>query len=288
MKYTALIGYPTSQSPSPHLFSIYASAHGLEYAHLKIDVLPGQQSLKDTLTSFKILGFAGLNVTIPHKLAVIQHLDEVDSFAEKIGAVNTISIKDAKLIGYNTDYIGVRKSVEKALGRPVGKSDNVVVLGSGGAAKACMGAFEGIVSDLTAIYRNPRSKNTIDFLERFSGSVSVYEYTSHEAISALHSANIICNATSVGMSPDSTYSVLDDFYELNESDNKDRLYFDAVYSPHMTKFLSRALKSGAQVAYGVDMMIYQGVEAFRLWTGLETSTDTVDKARSFLLKRLGG
>ena len=288
MKYTALIGCPTSQSPSPHLFSIYASEHGAEYAHLKIDIPPSGQNLKDALVAFKKLGFSGLNVTIPHKLAVIQYLDEIDPFAKKIGAVNTIAIRDEKLIGYNTDYIGVRKAVEGTLGRSLGQEDSVVVLGSGGAAKACVGAFQGVVSNIAALYRSPVSKNTHDFIERFSNEISIYEHSSSKAIEALNSARIICNATSVGMSPNSESSVLDVYNTLNAQQDRERIYFDAVYSPHMTKFLTDAHKSGSKVAYGVDMMIFQGVEAFRLWTGLETSDETIDRARNYLLKRLGG
>lgn len=134
---TALIGFPTKHSVSPALFSLYAGQFGLEYVHLKIDVLP--KNLKKTICSVKILGIRGLNVTLPYKMSIIKLLDIVDKKALKIGAVNTIVNKNGKLYGYNTDSYGAITSIKSHISSL--NSKKIVIFGTGGAARALISGF---------------------------------------------------------------------------------------------------------------------------------------------------
>ena len=283
MIYTALVGYPTKQSLSSRLFQIYAGSRLPDYAHLKVDVNPEESSLREIISLLKKIGFSGFNVTIPYKLEIIELLDEIDEFSKEIGAVNTVKVKDNKLYGCNTDYIGALKSLEKALGRVVCSDDEAVVFGTGGAAKAVVGGLLKYTSKITVFYRSPQSMRTIDFLRRFSDKVEVLPLNGSKVNSKTLNANLVCNATPVGMTPNISATILP-FNIKNLRENKiKRVFFDVVYSPLHTMFLKQAADEGYLVADGLDMMIYQGVEAFKIWTDFDVPASIVQEARDSIL-----
>lgn len=279
MLYTALIGFPTSYSLSPGLYRLFASEFGLEYAHIKLNIDPARKSLREVIKSVVTLEFAGLNVTMPYKLAVIELLDSVDPFAAKIGAVNTIQIQNGRLSGSNTDHIGVRRSVEMARQGPITAADRAVIFGTGGAARSCAGTLLESTQNVCVLYRDPPSPRTQDFSARFSGELEMMPINSDRAAAMIEEATIICNATPVGMAPDIHSSIFPALGKLPAADMSNRVVFDAVYTPYSTTFLKQAQQAGFITADGREMMIYQGVEAFRIWTGKVVSDATIAKAR---------
>ena len=282
---TALIGFPTKHSVSPALFSLYAGQFGLEYVHLKIDVLP--KNLKKTICSVKILGIRGLNVTLPYKMSIIKLLDIVDKKALKIGAVNTIVNKNGKLYGYNTDSYGAITSIKSHISSL--NSKKIVIFGTGGAARALISGFLDNGSSVTISYRNHKSLNTMRCLEDFGGKIKFIENNKLNLTNAISDADIICNATNCGMTPNSnnfplTKSILRE--SAHQSTFNKKLFFDVIFNPYKTKFLEDAENLGASIQGGTEMMIYQGVEAFKLWTGLQVNSYTIARAKSVLQKKL--
>lgn len=282
MIYTALIGYPTKYSLSPHLFKIYADSIGIESAHLKIDVNANGDELQKSLNALKQLGFSGLNVTIPHKLNVIDYLDDVDDFALKIGAVNTISIKNGCMRGSNTDYIGAVKSIQNSVGA-ISPTSKAVIFGTGGAAKACTAGLLQYIGNVTVCFREPESNKTSDFRARFSDNVQLISINDNRLKEKLMEADIICNATPVGMTPDNERSILPISTAALRDNPIKRTFFDCVYTPLHTKFLMDAKKAGYGIADGLDMMIHQGIQAFQIWTDQRISEEIANKVRHYIL-----
>lgn len=282
---TALIGYPTAHSVSPTLFSIYAKDAGFEYSHLKLDVAPG--NLSKAIKAIRILGLNGFNVTLPYKIDVMKYLDYIDGEAREIGAVNTIVNKRGKLHGYNTDSFGALTSIKAHTPRLLSKK--VVVFGTGGAARALISGLLTNKARVTVVYRNPKSIRTKGAIKNFSKKVSFMSYKDSDLISVLSEAKIICNATSCGMVPNSKNSPLSDEILKKvalSSHLSEKLFFDTIFNPYESQFLKNAKKLGADIQGGTEMMIYQGVKAFRLWTGKEVDIDSVRKAKLVLKKQL--
>ena len=279
---TALLGNPTSHSVSPHLFSIYAKEHNLEYSHLKIDVEPGR--LLRILEAVKLLGFKGLNITLPHKSEVIKYLDEIDPQAQKIGAVNTIVIKGKKLCGYNTDIYGAVKAIEERLKREINNKDKSLVIGTGGAARAIIQGLLQRNSSVAVCYREPKSIRTTSMIKDFNEKVKFIK-SSTELVKIISETNIICNATSAGMFPHVNELPIKRNYLIEASSQNDfskKLFFDAIFNPYQTLFLKIAEKLGTKTQGGTEMMVYQGVVAFELWTGLQVSEKSINLAKKTL------
>lgn len=195
---TALLGNPTSHSVSPRLFSVYAKEHNLEYAHLKIDVQPDK--LYPVLEAARLLGFNGLNITVPYKSDVVRYLDRIDTLAEKIGAVNTIVIRNEKLYGYNTDLYEAIRAIEEKIKRSINSRDKCLVIGTGGAARAIVQGLIQRKSSVTVCYREPKSIRTNSLMKDLRRKVEFIKNTK-EIVRFISKANIVCNATSAGMYP---------------------------------------------------------------------------------------
>lgn len=278
---TALIGSPVDHSVSPILFKLYADEHGLEYAHSKFDVKA--DDLEIVIKSLSAYGFAGVNITLPYKADVIPFLDTISPEAQAIGAVNTIKVSNGKLEGFNTDAFGALRAIEKAAKREVSSSNKAVVFGTGGAARAVVWVLLQKGVQVTVVIRNPESYRTVTIKNDFANRVEFVDYSSLTT-EQLSEYTIICNTTSVGMYP------LDDDapVKVDNSDNIDLtgvIVFDAVFNPVTTKLQKWAESKGATLAYGIDMMIFQGIVAFEYWTGKQVSNDTIQKASDILMKR---
>lgn len=277
---TALIGSPVDHSVSPILFRLYADEHGLEYAHSKFDVKA--DNLETVIKSLGAYGFAGVNITLPYKADVIPFLDTISPEAQAIGAVNTIKVNNGKLEGYNTDAFGALRAIEKASEREVSASDKAIVFGTGGAARAVVWALLQKGAQVTVVFRNPESHRTETIKRDFADRV---EFLDSNTLTAeqLAEYTIICNTTSAGMHP------LDDDapIEFNNLENVDLagvIVFDAVFNPVITKLQKWAESKGATLAFGIDMMVFQGIVAFEYWTGKRVSEETVQKATDILMK----
>jgi len=278
---TALIGSPVDHSVSPVLFKLYADEHGLEYAHSKFDV--NAEDLGRVIKSLSAFGFAGVNITLPYKADVIPYLDTLSPEAKAIGAVNTIKIINGKLEGYNTDAFGALLAIEKAAKREVSSSDRVVVFGTGGASRAVVWVLLQKGAHVTVVFRSPESQRTETLKRDFADKVSFISCDSLIS-EQLSEYTIICNTTSAGMHPFNDGVPL----ELDNFDNIDLtkvIVFDAVFNPVTTKLQKWAESKGATLAYGIDMMIFQGIVAFEYWTGKKVGNETIQRASDILMKK---
>lgn len=273
----ALIGDPVSHSVSPEMHKAAFKERGLDYVYVPFQVKP--DSLKEAISGLRALNIKGFNVTIPHKVAVMQYLDDLDPLAETLGAVNTVTNQDGILKGYNTDAAGFLQALNVAKVRTEGKK--VVILGAGGAARAIAFILVDRGADLTILNRHPGAAQELaDRLCRTFRKESVaMELNTGNLRSSLAEADLLVNTTSVGMSPNANGSIV-----APRLLKKDLTVFDIVFNPHETKLLKDAQKKGAQIISGIEMLVWQGAAAFELWTGERAPVDTMRRAA---LKGLG-
>ena len=264
-----LIGHPVEHSFSPPMHNAAFEALGMDYAYVAFDVDP--LNLKSAIDGAKSLNIKGFNVTIPHKIEVMKHLDEIDEVAALIGAVNTIDFKDMK--GYNTDGIGAVKAIEEVTSI---KNKNVVVAGAGGASRAISFYIAKYGADsLTILNRNVEKADNL--AKDVSNSNLINEVKS-DSMSEINShvtdADILIDTTPVGMHP----NVDDEPIVLADNMHDDLVVFDAVYNPNDTVLIKEAVKAGAKPVYGIKMLLYQGAESFRIWTGRDAPVDVMEDA----------
>lgn len=279
---TALIGSPVDHSVSPILFKLYADEYGLEYAHSKFDVRA--KDLESVIKSLGAFGFAGVNITLPYKTDVIPYLNSISREAKAIGAVNTIKVNNGKLEGYNTDAYGALRAIEKAAKRELGTNDTAIVFGTGGAARAVVWILLKKGVGVTVVYRKPESYRTKTIKRDFVNKV---RFISYEKLIPEYIArcSLLCNATSVGMHPkdDEMPIGLNRFEKL---DLTGIIVFDVIFNPITTKLQIWAKKKGATLAYGIEMMIYQGAIAFEYWTGKKVSKKSAQRAADILMENI--
>ncbi len=278
---TALIGSIVDHSVSPVLFKLYANEYGLEYAHSKFNIKSGD--LEFVIKSLVAFGFAGVNITMPYKAEVIPYLNNISEEAKAIGAVNTIKVNKGKLEGYNTDAYGALRAIEKGAGRKLSANDTAIVFGTGGAARAIAWSLIERGVKITVVYRKPESCRTQTIKNDFVNKVRFISYdelTSED----IAKCSLLCNATSAGMHPDDGKTPID-LDRFEQLDLTGTIVFDVIFNPITTKLQIWAIRKGASLAYGIDMMVYQGILAFRYWTGKKISEKTAQKAINILMKR---
>ncbi len=270
-----LIGHPVEHSFSPPMHNAAFKALDMDYAYVAFDVDPSD--LKSAIEGARSLNIKGFNVTIPHKIDVMQDLDELDDVAELIGAVNTIDFKNLK--GYNTDGIGAIKAIEEV--SPV-KDKNIIVAGAGGASRAISFYLAKYgAGSITVLNRNEDKAQSLAGDILASDLIDDVKADSISKISSsLKDADILINTTPLGMHPNVEGSVAssDDMHE-------NLVVFDAVYNPHETLLLKEAAKAGAKPVYGIKMLLYQGAESFKIWTGSEPPIDVMENALKQYLGR---
>jgi len=265
-----IIGDPIEHSMSPAMHNAALEKLGIDYLYLPFRVK--ELDLGKAIDGMRALNIRGLNVTIPHKVAVMQYLDELDPLAEKIGAVNTIVNDDGFLKGYNTDAAGFLQALLERGIEPKGK--NVVILGAGGAARAI--SFILAERDSNLVMLNRTLNKAKDCAERIAGSfhkeVGILELNMDNLTSALSRADILINTTSVGMSPDTGETPIP-----AELLSPTLTVYDIVYNPIKTRLLREAEEVGAKTVDGVDMLVWQGALAFEKWTGLKAPVEVMRK-----------
>jgi len=279
-KICALIGDPVEHTMSPVMHNAAYKKLGLDYVYIPFRVAPEQ--LAAAVDGLRALNVCGFNVTIPHKVSIIPMLDGLDPLAEKVGAVNTVVNNDGELRGYNTDADGFLKALLEREVEPAGK--NVVVLGAGGASRAITYILADRGASLTILNRQMEldwAENIAELIsEDFGRVVRVLELCNEYLAQALERADILVNATSVGMSPAGDESPVP--AELL----KDNLIvFDVVYNPVMTRLLGEAKAAGARTIGGIDMLAWQGALAFEKWTGQSAPLDLMRKEAIKMLER---
>lgn len=291
-KLLAVIGDPIHHSMSPTMHNVAIEQLDIDYVYVAFHVKPN--SLDKACEGFRALEITGVNVTIPHKINIMKYLDEIDPLARGIGAINTIKNENGKLIAKNTDGIGALNSLKDAGFNPQGRK--VIILGCGGAAKAISFTLAQSMEEVVLVNRTYEKainlKKNLD--EFFSDSqnradlgmddpprIKSLKWDTRSVNTEMEDAELFINTTSVGMSPDSDTSPLD---TLAISLHPDLFVFDCVYNPLKTKLLRKAESEGCKTLEGIDMLVKQGVEAFKWWTGYQPNADLMKKAA---IKKLG-
>lgn len=266
-----VIGDPIEHSLSPILHNAAFNSLKLDYAFLAFKVKSAE--VGNAISGMRALGILGLNVTMPHKKAVISHLDEIDQTAKFLNAVNTIHNKNGKLFGFNTDGIGALKALKENGVNPAGKK--VLLLGSGGAARAIAYALAKEADELVVLNRTvEQAKELASLLNRtFSKKVVADSLTPSAIQENLQGCDILVNATSVGMKPNANQSLI-----APEWLKPNLAVMDIVYNPIETKLAKDAKSAGAKVVSGVEMLIYQGAASFEIWTGKSAPVEVMRKA----------
>ena len=264
-----LIGHPVEHSFSPPMHNAAFNELEMDYAYVAFDVNP--QDLQLAIEGAKSLNIKGFNVTIPHKIEVMQFLDEIDEVASLIGAVNTIDFKNLK--GYNTDGIGAVRAIEEVSSI---KNKKVVVAGAGGASRAISFYLAKYGAEsLTILNRNVEKAQSLAADVSNSGLIDDVDADSISQIAShLTDADILVDTTPIGMHP----NINDEPIAFAEDMHEDLTVFDAVYNPNETVLLRQAIKAGAKPVYGIKMLLYQGAESFRIWTGRDAPVETMEKA----------
>jgi len=264
-----LIGHPVEHSFSPPMHNAAFDALNMDYAYVAFDVNPND--LKSAIEGAESLNIKGFNVTIPHKVDVMQYLDELDEVARLIGAVNTIDFKNLK--GYNTDGIGAVKAIEEVTSI---KNKNVVVAGAGGASRAISFYIAKYGAEsLTILNRNEAKAESLASDVSDSGLIGEVASDSINAIgNYMDGADVLIDTTPLGMHP----NINDEPIVKADMMDEDLVVFDAVYNPNETVLIKEAIKANAKPVYGIKMLLYQGAESFKIWTGKTAPVDVMEKA----------
>ncbi len=279
-KQVGLIGWPIKHSLSPAMHNAAFAKLGLDWTYVLLPTPPGQltQSLEELLAR----NFVGSNVTMPHKRAVIPHLDGLSDAARLIGAVNTIHIQDSKFYGENTDAIGFLNALKESGHDPKGM--RVAMLGAGGAARAALfSLLQAGAGRVTVINRTVERAAALvdDLAEVFPASSLNFEPLNSETLAALQGqVDLVVNSTSIGMLPQSDASP----WLAEVAIPTGAVFYDIVYYPVQTLFLRQAQEAGQKTVNGLGMVVHQGAVAFEIWIGQKAPLETM---RQVCLKELG-
>ncbi len=265
-----IIGHPVAHSMSPAMHNAAFEATGINGVYVAMDVEDAGRGV----AALKELGFAGVSVTVPHKEAVMAHVDEIDPVARRIGAVNTLLLyrppdRDRVVVrGFNTDWQGANLALADKI-RLAGS--RVLVLGAGGAARAV--GFGLVEAGAEVMISNRTEARGIALAESLG-----CRFVAGEELAGVQ-ADVLVNTTSVGMAPDVDSLPIEPDLLPGFS-----LVMDIVYAPLETRLLREAAAAGCDVIDGLAMLQYQGAVQFRIWTGVRPPVDVMRRA---LLERLG-
>ncbi|MGG7144436.1 shikimate dehydrogenase [Clostridium nigeriense] len=273
-KLIGLLATPISHSKSPKMHNEAFAKLGLDYAYLAFEC--GQDQLEDTIKGFKALNIRGYNVSMPNKIAICKYMDKLSPAAEMIGAVNTVVNDNGVLTGHITDGVGYMKSLKDAGIDIIGKK--MTLIGAGGAATAIsiQAALDG-VKEISIFNRKDRffsvgERTVKDINEKTNCKAQIFDLEDTEKLALeIQDSVILTDASPVGMKPLENLCNISDPSILRE----DLVVSDIVYIPNKTKLLEMAEARGCKTINGLGMMLWQGAEAFKLWTGEEMPVDYI-------------
>lgn len=258
-KQLAVIGDPANHSFSPAMHNFISEYTNNDYTYSAYTVK--RENLKSAIDGMRAFGFGGMNVTAPHKIEVMQYLDEISEEARILGAVNTIVNRDGILRGYNTDCDGFYLSLKNAGIEVCGK--DILVMGCGGVTKPILvGIIKALPKSITLLNRTKsKALNIADDIFKMTGFALNCEFKTADF-------DIVINTTSAGMGKLKNSLPWDAIEELNSVDfiSKGTAAVDVIYNPECTKFLEFAKGKGAKILNGLDMLIYQGILSYELFT----------------------
>jgi shikimate dehydrogenase len=260
-------------SLSPAIHNAAFAALALDWVYVPLPVRPGE--VGRAVEGLRALGLRGANVTVPHKAAVVPHLDRVEGDAAALAAVNTIVLAaDGALVGHNTDVEGVRGAVEAACGAALDGAPGLI-LGAGGVGRAAALALTRLGVRLTVLNRTPAAGERLAALVAAAVPGAAVRSLPLEALDAdlVAAQTLVVNATSLGMQgAGKVPAVMADTLTVRH------VAFDAVYARGGTEFLSAARAQGATVIDGLDMLVRQAAAAFELWTGRPAPVEAMRRA----------
>jgi shikimate dehydrogenase len=261
-----VFGDPIGHSKSPLMLNRAFQASGINAAYAAFHIKPG--TLKDAVYGIRALQFRGVNVTIPHKVEVMEYLDEIDEGARAIGAVNTIVKEGGRLKGYNTDGIGYVRSLKEETGISLA-GKRVLMLGAGGAARGIAYALarEGAGRIVIA---NRTEEKAVELASAMSAYTETKGIGQGDISAWIGDADVVINTTSAGMHPNTDEVPMDPGLL-----HGGLLVSDLVYNPRITRILREAEAVGARIHGGLGMFIYQGAYAFEYWTGQSAPVDAM-------------
>ena len=276
----ALLGSPVGHSGSPAMYNYSFEKLGLDYAYVAFDVK--EDEMEQAINAMRLFKMRGCNVTMPGKNIAVKFMDELSPAAELIGAVNTIVNDDGKLTGHNTDGIGFVQNLRENGVEVKGKK--ITIAGGGGAATAMQVqcALDGAREITIFNKKDAFFERTLQTAEKIRNAVdgivvNVYDIVDVAKMTEeILSSDIFANATIVGMKPLDDQSVVKDLSAFH----KDLVVCDAVYNPIETKLLREAKEAGCKCVGGKGMLLWQGVAAFKLYTGQDMPVEEV-KAKFF-------
>lgn len=263
----ALLGWPVAHSVSPHLHNASFREHGLDLVYVAVPCHP--ERLAATVATLGEIGTIGANVTVPHKQAVVALCDGVTDEAELVGAVNTLHWTPDGLVGDNTDAVGLGAVIRDDLATSAG--DRVVVLGTGGAARAVAVAFGRVGAALTVVGRRADAAQSVAELGDRAGATSADAVDLEQTAwveAAVADAEVVVNATPLGLDGEQLPAP---FTRVGGGQRA----LDLIYNPVETPWLAAARGNGAEPHHGLGMLIGQAAAAYRTWTGREAPTGTM-------------
>ena len=266
-----VFGNPIAHSLSPAIHNAAFSALGMDCIYHAFRVKP--EKLEKAILGAEAMGFGGLNLTVPLKEAALKFdCIKPDPLAEKIGAVNTVVFGETgEIKGYNTDGLGAKQALQNSAVEI--KGSKIVVAGAGGAARSIAFQLAADGAEITIVNRT--EGRAIELAKDISAAALSGNVTGRGLSGLkdlLQDANILINTTTLGMHPN-----VDTAIATAEDLHSDLTVFDIVYSPLETRLLREAKASGAKTVSGVLMLVYQGAEAFKLWTGIEPPVELMKK-----------
>ena len=262
-----IIGDPINHSLSPAIHNAAFNTLGLDCSYIALRVQEGQ--LKNSIDSLRAIKIGGFNVTMPHKVKVLNYVDRCDKTVQLVGAANTVNNEEGKFCAYNTDVAGfIRPLRERKISF---NGIEVLILGAGGAARAVVVALSGErgIANINIFNRNTdRSTNLAKLVKKLGLKASIVSNDDIQKIAS--KSDLIINTTPLGMSNEESL--------INSvSISKESVVYDIVYKPINTKLLVNAKTAGAQVVYGYEMLLEQATASFKIWLKMDPPIDSMKK-----------
>jgi len=271
----AVFGWPVAHSLSPAMHNAVFEALDLDWAYVPFAVPPAM--LPSAVAAIHALGLGGVNVTVPHKEALVNLVDDLTPEARAIGAVNTILVEQDRLVGHNTDAIGFNRTLQRAGFNPLG--NKALVLGAGGAARAIVYALVQGGAQIVLLNRTPRRAHQL--LDSLGATALAGPLDADQVSRWASQVQLVVNTTPLGMWPHPEGTP----WPLRVPFPSSALLCDLVYNPRRTRLVNLALAAGARYVDGLWMLVYQGAEALRLWTGRQPDEELMFTAAA---EQLGG
>ena len=269
----AVIGDPISHSLSPLMHSAAIEVLKINYSYTALNIKPHE--LKSFVQQLTKNNWKGINVTIPHKQTIIPYLDTLDPSAQRANAVNTVVVKNDKLIGYNTDGYGFLQGFKH---HNINIRDkHILLLGAGGAGYGIAASLlQSPIKSMTISNRNVKKATQLCQSLKLMNStpITTIEWNETNLINAAKNNDIIINTTPIGMINMTSQPLFDDYSWVNN----EKVCYDIIYNPLMTPFLRNSAAKNATVINGLDMFVGQGAKAFELFTDIEPSHDVMKRA----------